>query len=248
MIEELEKTKGKRGGRTPKGTSAKKKGKLPKDEEEEPPETGGAAASAPKPAAPSVAAMSADASVKGVTRKQKKKEAEAASGQSKLMILILKQLLNLVQGQRDLQSVLFDVVTIPAKSALAVACSVQGKRYASAASVKGHALGPPHLYIFGTMLNWAGKESEALQTAFEKYQKMGITERAELIKLCKCSKLFDPEMKKMVLAFGPGPGAQECRAKLLQALVAIPEASHKIGKAPKGYMERELQNWLTDLL
>ena len=65
------------------------------------------------------------------------------------------------------------------------------------------------------------------------------------MKLCKTQKLFQNEMRKVVFSFGPGSEAQALRSLLIPHITKQEGAQHKIGKAPKGYMERELEDWLT---
>ena len=159
------------------------------------------------------------------------------------MILILKQLLQVVQDQREVQSVIFDVVTLPSSAKLAKEMAIQGKRYAEAVAVSGHGLRPPHLYVFGSVLKWTENEE-----AYTKYKAMSLPRRADIIKLCKCSKLYDQSQRKMVLSFGTGPEGQECRNIVLPMIVAIEGAVHRLGKAPRGFMERELGEWLGHLM
>ena len=62
-----------------------------------------AAASGPLPAAEASAAAKATLKKNGLVK----------GGHAKLIILILKLLLNVVQGQRELQSILFNIVLLP---------------------------------------------------------------------------------------------------------------------------------------
>ena len=76
------------------------------------------------------------------------------------------------------------------------------------------------------------------------YEKMSIADRHDLVKMCKCAKLFNEDQRKMVLTFGSGAEGQALRALALPLILAVDGAEHKIGRAPRGYMERELENWL----
>ena len=167
--------------------------------------------------------------------------------QAKLLILMLKQVLNLVQGQRELQSVLFDIVIFPATADIIQKCIIQGRRYAEAVKEKGHKQGPPRLYVFGAILSWASETSESAKDTYTKYKGLSLESRNDIIRLCKCSKIFNAETRKLTLTFGCGAEALALRSILLPLIIALPEASHPIGKAPRGYMERELEEWLVSM-
>ena len=113
---------------------------------------------------------------------------------SKLMVLVLKQL-QVVHNQKEIMSVIFDVLILPASS------------------------GPPFLHIFGAILYWLanqeGGRQAALEEAYAKYKVLSITARAEVVKLSRA------ESKKLILAFG---------------------------KQPQGYPERQMVEWLEDLV
>ena len=85
-------------------------------------------------------------------------------------------------------------------------------------------------------------------STYDEYKKLSLTQRSEIIKVCKCQKFFDKTQKKLVVSFGSGPEGRRCRELVLPKLSEIEGAVHRLGKAPRGYMERELGEWLGHLL
>ena len=106
---------------------------------------------------------------------------------------------------------------------------------------------PPHLYVFGVILSWASETSESAKDTYTKYKGLSLESRNDIIRLCKCSKMFNAETRKLTLMFGCGAEALALRSILLPLIIALPEASLRIGKAPRGYMEGELEEWLVSM-
>jgi chemotaxis protein histidine kinase CheA len=213
-----------------------------------------AKASAAAPRSPAVPQEEAPAESAAKQKKPKKKQQatkwleNVSASQISLFILIMKQMLQLTQGQRELQGALYDIITLPANSEMATVCHRQGKRYSTAVSQRGHGLGPPHLYVMGALLDYLFGLNSTFKQSMDAYEALSLTGRSELIKICRIAKLFNPELKKLVLMFGPGPEAQSLRKKILEELTQIDRFELKCGQAPKGHMERELQEWLVNLL
>ena len=206
---------------------------------------GGSSASA---AAPALLGLAPQAEVK----KKETKEAQNAAGggkgfskdQKKLITLMMKQILQSQQQNREFASILFDVFLVPSASPIAVAASRQGQQYAKAVAAPGHGLGSPHLCIFGSVLN-------ALETDkknFTVYESMTPEMRGETIKLCKMVSTFKETHKKLVLSWGVGEHSQALRRDVVSKMGALEGWTMKQGKAPAGHMERELSKWLADMV
>ena len=93
-------------------------------------------------------------------------------------------------------------------------------------------------------MNLLGETSEQVKAAYSNYEKMSIAARNDLVRMCRCAKLFKEDQRKLVLTFGCGVEGQALRALVLPLVLALEGAEHKVGKAPRGYMERELEDWM----
>ena len=258
---------GKRGKKVSKKTQ-RKKNKLEEKKPTEAPAAGSAASTASPSAQPASAeanlpkpAAEVDIDNKETAGAAKPKAGQGKKGagkgersmkvkgdQAKLWILVLKQLLQVVQGTQELQSILFDVWVLPTECDLSAALIKQGKRYQLTVSKKGHGLGPPFLYVFGTLLEWVARQGNEVKDIYSTYASLDLSQRNELIRLCRLSKMYNQETRKLVITFGVGHEAQQLRALVNPVLKKIPECTLKIGKPPQGYMQRELGAWLQHLM
>jgi hypothetical protein len=170
--------------------------------------------------------------------------------QMQLMGLIMKMVMQLMQGSRDAASAIFDTFLAPSQDVLIQAMAVQGRRYAKAVESPGHGLSSPHLYVFGALLKAiADLKLEAKdQTLYDQYESFTVEQRAMTIRLCKQAKTYDAETRKMVLAFGSGNVAQEYKERVLQVLIARENWSYKVGRAPPSHMEREMSKFLENMV
>ena len=66
-----------------------------------------------------------------------------------------------------------------------------------------------------------------------------------MVRFFRVQKMYDNSKKRMI--YSPGPAGQEARKHVLAALTKA-DWDIRTGKAPDGYMERELQQWLESLL
>ena len=165
--------------------------------------------------------------------------------QSKLLTLMVKLLLQLAQGSREVMGAIFETFLAPETDTVIVAMSKQGKRYAHLVKEGCHGLGTPHIYVMGGLLNALATENEAnpnpvMTKLEEEYKNMEIARKEELVRLCKVAKLFRTDCKKVVLAFGPGPEVAELKNIVVAALRSRKDWEYKVGKAPQGHMERLL--------
>jgi hypothetical protein len=185
---------------------------------------------------------------------QEKKMTLAIKENSKYMIMLTKQVLQLTQKQRDIESVLFDVWTGPEDSQIIKTAAKQGQRYQTATATKGHGLGPPHLFCFAGVLGGLSKSiqdesaAEAFSQALETFTSLNQYAKNDIARFCRIVKMYRAAQKKLVISFGPGAEAQSVRSKIIAALAQDDRWEMKVGRAPSGYMERELGQWLEVLL
>jgi hypothetical protein len=186
-----------------------------------------------------------------LAKTKKDKNTLWTADQGKLLILMMKLILQGAQANRDYASILFDVYLAPADSPLIQACRVQGRRYAAAVAQPGHGLGSPWLYVFGALLDslatLPGAES-ADSSNSQNYEKLSLTLRGEQIKLCKVAQVYRTSQVKLVLSFGVGPDAQALRNRILSRLSALEGFEHKPGRSPPTHMERVLSAWVEEMV
>ena len=171
-----------------------------------------------------------------------------------LMTLMLKQILRNTQDNRDLMGVLFETWLGPAASLVATMAKQQNLRYSTGARSRGHGLGPPHLYTFAGTLGALAVQAKETPSAAEAqgnldtYSNKAMLDKSEIIKFCRLTPLFEKSKIRITMSFGVGMEAQACRNSLVKMLSATEGFEYKAGRAPAGYMERELGQWLQALL
>ena len=194
-------------------------------------------------------AMDLQASTLSKTKKNKNQI--FTEDQNKLMSLVIKVVLSLCQNDREFQGALFDVFLLPVNLSLVLTLVRQGRRYAHAVQEDGHGLGPPYLYAFGALVHWILEQSfaeNADSQNWQQYSGMLISQRLEVVRMCKLAKLFRSDQRKLVLAFGSGGEAQMLRRRILDVLCKIPNVEYKQGRPPAGHMERVLSQWVQELV
>ena len=170
--------------------------------------------------------------------------------QMQLMGLIMKMVMQLMQGSRDTAGAVFDTFLAPSQDDLIQAMAIQGRRYAKTVENPGHGLSSPHLYVFGALL----KAIADLQLdprdkeLYDRYEGFSVEQRALTIRLCKQAKTYDSEVRKMVMAFGSGGVAQEFKERELQVMISRANWSCKVGRAPPSHMEREMSKFLENMV
>eukprot|EP00971_Amphidinium_carterae_P144327 2860313-Amphidinium_carterae.1 len=157
-----------------------------------------------------------------------------------------KMQLQTSQNLRLVMSVVFETFVLKANSPEAEAMAEEGRKYGEQTRGKpGHALGPPHVWLFGALLKALQQRGDAVgavnatavKQLAERYALLTLGAKAELVKACRMQKTFDKECRRLLLALSPGVAEQQ---QLLAAL-AQTGAVHKLGRAPEGEMERSLQ-------
>ena len=213
--------------------------------------TSAASASAPPAAAASDATTGradASSSWKGIMAKS---DEVFTPDQLKVITIMLKLILNSALNIRELSAVVFDVILIPANSPVAIAMSLQGKRYGIAVQEKGHGLDAPHLYIMGSLLDSLATLNSAdmeLKAMLDKYESLTTIQRNEWARMCRLVKLYEESQRKIVLSFGSGVEALEVRCKVLTCLDRLEGAVRKTGKAPAANLERQLGDFLKGIM
>ena len=171
--------------------------------------------------------------------------------QAAVILMVVKLCLQTTQGFRDVQGILFDTFFIPTIHLAAVAMQDQGKIYSEAVQQKGHGLSDPHLYIFGSLLDYLANLEAAdnpIKLALKTYEEWSTTIRAEHIKMCRLVKLFKEENRKLIIVFGHGPEALELRKLILSTMSADDQLQYIQGRPPPGHMERMLSKWASDMV
>eukprot|EP00929_Paragymnodinium_shiwhaense_P085838 TRINITY_DN46294_c0_g1_i1.p2 TRINITY_DN46294_c0_g1~~TRINITY_DN46294_c0_g1_i1.p2 ORF type:complete len:236 (-),score=88.67 TRINITY_DN46294_c0_g1_i1:104-811(-) len=200
----------------------------------------------------------------------KKDKDKSKNNDDKTQKQMLKLLLSLSAQVADLKQVMVDIVILPTEDKLVVATKQEYQKYAANCKTagKGHKLGPPTPYVYMALLNALIEAGPAVggrnETFLKKYHKSVV--KAELhsmldhIKVCRVSKMFDGTKKRLELAWGPlatslrmgEDGMEEevaditeVRAHTLSALEQL-GGERKFGRAPKGWLEKELQKIIDD--
>ena len=52
---------------------------------------------------------------------------------------------------------------------------------------------------------------QEVSEVYKQYESVSLIQRGDLVRLCKCAKLYDPNMRKLALCFGPGAEALRLR-------------------------------------
>lgn len=174
------------------------------------------------------------------------------------MPLLFKQVVRSSQSSHDLEAVVLDTPIGPAEQALCTAMSEQDLIYAAETNRigRGNELGPPHVWSFGGMMTSlcnqedqveAGSDlnmlSEELKNEFGKYEALSVPAKANTVRYCRLSKLFDEKVRRVTLAFAEDEASQLLKNSVPPTLVSSKFAP-KSGRAPAIHMERELQGWL----
>ena len=185
----------------------------------------------------------------------KKQMTEAFRENKALMSLIIAQVLNSAQTDRDLMGILYETWVIPIGSRIVELAKKQNLKYSDKVKVRGHGLGPPHLYTFGGVL--AGLQelkkdsdhTEPLKTVIEAFVKKSAVEKGEVAKLCRASKVYDSSKYRVTMSFGTSPEAVQARQVVMAAMHSLGEEyEFKQGRPPPSFMERELGEWLQQML
>ena len=180
-----------------------------------------------------------------------KRKAKEGTVPSSLMTLLMKAVLSSMQGNRMLSGVLLEVVVLKSEAKPVAHMLQQGRNYAAKTKEagRGHGLGPPHVYIASGLLKGLmeeqsaiGKKNHDLIVKFsEQFEGEGIEGQCDMVKICRADQTYQGDMHKITLHFAAEQ--QEALRAILSALQQL-DGQRKLGRAPKGPMERELEEWL----
>ena len=86
------------------------------------------------------------------------------------------------------------------------------------------------------------------QQFYEDYCLLRTVQRGVLIRICKVAKMYKQSEMTLVLAWGSSSEDALLRGWMLGKTQAEAAWSLKQGRAPQGYMERQLSLWATELM
>ncbi len=131
----------------------------------------------------------------------------------------------------------------------------QGRLYAAMCKEnKNHDRGPPHLFIFGGLLaalverkeTVGARTAEALVKHQTEWAELELGDRADQMRVCRSETCYKSEFKKLIIC--PGPFMDLKFRKAFKDALIQTGADYKMGRAPAGGLERDLQGWLTTFL
>ena len=158
-----------------------------------------------------------------------------------------------MQGQRDLEACVFDCLTGDSDSKIFIKMKEHTTAYSKLPQTEREARGSPHLEAFQGALAAMVEEGEAIGRAnlevLQKYQQevrlMSIEELSEQVRLCRQVRCFDEKQRKLLLEMSRAK--PEVRRALLEGLQQL-KFRLRQGRAPAGYLERELGSILEQVL
>ena len=183
---------------------------------------------------------------------RKEKEVDFRSCQRRFLTVLIKQMMQTTQITSQLFSVLMEVFVISADSAEATSAKEQTVAYSNrVAEEPDKQLGPPHLWAFGGSLKAISErpEQEVGEAKSRKpkqwndeYTEMDLAARYEVCRHCRVDKMYAATKKRLTIF------VQHQAAEALQKALLQLGAEKKMGPQPAGYMERELQDFLKNLV
>lgn len=175
------------------------------------------------------------------------------TGENKQVLgLVVKATLQQQQKVAALEGALFDthLGEDTASDPVVLSMGEQTSLYAKEvqAKGKGHGYGPPHLWAYGGLISslckLGGKighsTSDHLKKHLEEYETMEVKEKCEIVRYCRLSSTYKSSDRRITICLAP---CHPVRPYLNRALEEL-NWERKFGKAPKAFLERELQEWL----
>ena len=185
----------------------------------------------------------------GKQEKEEKQLKPLKGGHRKLTKLMIKATLKLMQQVRDVEGALFDTLIVKASSGEVSEMTRQTKLYGDGVKEAGrnHTLGPPHIWAWGGLVTALSKRGEAIgaknqeeiKSHLEQLEAAEVNDKCEWIRFCRCSRMYNPELRRITLAIGD----LRLRQTILKALEQT-GAEKKQGRGPASNMERELQQYI----
>ena len=180
-----------------------------------------------------------------------------------LIVSMQKLLLKTAQENRDLAGAIFDTAIGKAANEEISVAKEEGTLYNKETFGKpGHTKGPPYIWIFGGWLADLLRQLEELEApnanqiallndtklAAEQYGALGVEGKAEVLKFFRLTSTYkkrnQPEGIRVTVCCAPHPEGQALRRLIIRLLKEMAGFEMKIGRAPPGHMEREIQEWL----
>jgi len=169
----------------------------------------------------------------------------------KPMELMMKAVLSLMQRMRDLEAVVLTTHICKTDASPILELKGELKLYDGKCKEAGkqHSYGPPYPHLYLVLLETLG----ALSTTKEEHKRTLMAEHSELkakhfseidkkVKLIRVLKTYRSETKRLLIATTHENKATEA----IMCSLAAGGAEQKIGRAPRGALEMELQNWLEE--
>lgn len=180
-----------------------------------------------------------------------------------LLVANTKATLRQMQDMRDVQGILFDTCLGDAKLEEFEAGQEQSRAYAEEAKGnKGHNLGPHHLLVAGGVVDslreqlelkraedptW-GLMADQMKRLSDELDKASIEEKGKMIRYFNLSATYQKKGEapklRLTMSWGPDHASQPARELVCKVLRQLSGVDMKVGRAPAGHLERELQAWL----
>ena len=184
---------------------------------------------------------------------RKRKDTDFRSGQRKMLVLLVKQVLKISQGQKDLWSAVMETVLIEAEGDILKNMKLQTTAYNLRLENKEAtpaAMGPPHIYAMAGLMKAivetkeaVGKKNmEEMNEVYTKYMGMKVEDRATMIRVCRTDKMWRADQRRLTLFLAD----QQISQLVVECLVQLGN-TRKQGRAPATYLERELQEFVEAL-
>ena len=184
--------------------------------------------------------------------KKEKKLCNLQGEVRQVVSLVVKSQLQCRQKIAAIEGALFDTLLGEevAGDPLVLGMSEQTSLYSREVKEKGrgHGLGPPHIWAFGglgtSLVKLGGRvgasTAEKIKGFMEEYDQMSVADKCEAVRYCRLSTTYKSTDRRITLCLAP---CHPVRHSLLKAMEEL-KWERKFGKAPKNFMERELQEWL----
>ena len=155
---------------------------------------------------------------------------------------LVRSALSSQQNARTVNGLLIDMWVVKSVDKVAISMMEQGSDYA--ATVKGgeRDLGPPSIWVFGGMLKTLAEDDEAIKKDVECYEKLTVDEKQEHIGHCRIDRMYSADLKRLTMHIA----GRNLNARI-EAALKKRGADKKVGRAPKGPLERELERHLEAL-
>lgn len=185
------------------------------------------------------------------------------SDMHELVKLLTKCAVQTQSRLRTIENLTYDTWMVATEHKLIEKATEQGKAYhhmakehrdkaLEAGDIPGdHGRGPPHLYIWGGVLQGlldegdriGAKNKKDLETYLAKWNTMDRTAQCDDIRYCQISPTYHDTMKRLTVALAESSQVKE---PLYSALAQL-GATRKFGRAPPGALERSLATWVRHL-